>query len=196
MNRSEHCDEIHVKALTSKSNSTWENAVSQTQYGSWMLQVMGSWLHTKDLSMSIPTPFTSELPPPPPPQVLNMSDFWMIQVLTRKSELWLSDILTCLNHYTSWDLASTHLLLVDTRCTCSPSYTTYYKQTPLLSKHLNVVVRVNRRGVAHGLSIVSRRRQARGTVPLERSPNSLRIRCHKPSKSQCWFWSYHVSGIL
>ena len=33
--------------LISKNNSTYENAVSQTLYGSWTLRVMGSWLGLK-----------------------------------------------------------------------------------------------------------------------------------------------------
>ena len=32
MKRSDHCEEIRVKALISKNNSTSENAVSQTLY--------------------------------------------------------------------------------------------------------------------------------------------------------------------
>ena len=42
MKMSDHCEEICVKALISKNNSTCENAVSQTLYGSWTLRVMGS----------------------------------------------------------------------------------------------------------------------------------------------------------
>ena len=42
--RTDHCEEIHMKALVSKNNSTWENAVLQMQYRSWMAWVMGSWI--------------------------------------------------------------------------------------------------------------------------------------------------------
>ena len=43
MKRSDHCEQSCVKALTSKNSSTWENAVSQMLYGSWILRVMDSW---------------------------------------------------------------------------------------------------------------------------------------------------------
>ena len=43
MKKSDHCEEICVKALISKNNSTRKNAVSQALYGSWTLRVMGSW---------------------------------------------------------------------------------------------------------------------------------------------------------